>query len=111
MSLQTLKTICWFDRGLYLRMYSAGGHQVSAEWCGHLTIGAWFICSYVYHGLGVTLGYHRLLAHRSLTLPKWFAYPVVLGGYLALQGSPVVWVGVHRLHHRKSDGRGDPHSP
>jgi sn-1 stearoyl-lipid 9-desaturase len=72
---------------------------------------AWFIVSYLWHGLGITLGYHRLLAHRSLVLPTWVAYPVVIGGYLALQGSPVVWVGVHRLHHAKSDTPGDPHSP
>jgi len=26
-------------------------------------------------------------------------------------GSPIVWVGVHRLHHQKSDQPGDPHSP
>lgn len=26
-------------------------------------------------------------------------------------GSPIVWVGVHRLHHQKSDQDGDPHSP
>jgi fatty-acid desaturase len=70
-----------------------------------------FIGSYLWHGLGVTLGYHRMLAHRSLVLPAWVAYPVVIGGYLALQGSPVVWVGVHRLHHVKSDAPGDPHSP
>ena len=23
-----------------------------------------------FYGMGITLGYHRLLAHRSLTLPK-----------------------------------------
>lgn len=71
----------------------------------------WFLGSYLWHGIGVTLGYHRLLAHQSLVLRRWVAYPIVMGGYLALQGSPVVWVGVHRLHHGKADGRGDPHSP
>ena len=92
-------------------MYGTGGNQVSMVWCDYLTIGAWFICSYLYHGLGVTMGYHRLLAHRSLVLPKYLEYIVVLGGYFALQGSPVVWVGVHRLHHWKADIKGDPHSP
>jgi stearoyl-CoA desaturase (delta-9 desaturase) len=45
-------------------------------------------------------------------LPKWVTYLIVSGGYLCLQGSPIVWVGVHRLHHQKSDLPGaDPHSP
>lgn len=72
---------------------------------------ACFFLSYLYHGLGITLGYHRLLTHKSLTVPKWLMYAIVSGGYLCLQGSPIVWVGVHRLHHQKSDMAGDPHSP
>ncbi len=71
----------------------------------------WFLASYYYHGIGITLGYHRLLTHKSLQLPKWLSYLIVSGGYLTLMGSPVVWVAVHRLHHQKSDQEGDPHSP
>jgi sn-1 stearoyl-lipid 9-desaturase len=71
----------------------------------------WFLLSYYWHGVGITLGYHRLLTHRSLRLPTWLAYFWVAGGYLSLMGSPLVWVGVHRLHHQKSDVEGDPHSP
>jgi stearoyl-CoA desaturase (delta-9 desaturase) len=71
----------------------------------------WFFVFYLYHGLGITLGYHRLLTHKSLKVPKWLAYFIVSGGYFCLMGSPVVWVGVHRLHHQKSDQPGDPHSP
>lgn len=74
-------------------------------------LAAWFFGSYLYHGLGITLGYHRLLTHKSLVIPKWLMYLVVSGGYFCLMGSPLVWVGVHRLHHQKSDLPGDPHSP
>lgn len=70
-----------------------------------------FFISYAYHGLGITLGYHRLLSHRALKVPKWFEYFIVSGGYLALEGSPIFWVATHRLHHRYSDHKGDPHSP
>jgi fatty-acid desaturase len=38
-------------------------------------------------------------------------YLIVSGGYFSMMGSPIVWVGVHRLHHQKSDIEGDPHSP
>lgn len=71
----------------------------------------WFLVFYLYHGLGITLGYHRLLTHRSLNVPRWLMYCIVSGGYLCLMGSPIVWVGVHRLHHQKSDQEGDPHTP
>ncbi len=70
-----------------------------------------FFVSYFYVGVGITLGYHRLLTHKSLTLPKWLEYLIVSGGYFCLMGSPIVWVAVHRLHHLKSDQPGDPHSP
>jgi fatty-acid desaturase len=70
-----------------------------------------FFASYVFHSMGTTLGYHRLLSHRSLRLPRWLEYLVVSGGYLCLEGSPIFWVSTHRLHHRYSDHPGDPHSP
>jgi fatty-acid desaturase len=75
------------------------------------TLAAWFLGSYLFHGLGITLGYHRLLTHKSVAVPRWLMYLVCSGGYLCLMGSPIVWVGVHRLHHQKSDLPGDPHSP
>lgn len=71
----------------------------------------WFLASFLYHGLGVTLGYHRLLTHKSLKVPTWLKYIIVSGGYLCFMGAPINWVGVHRLHHQKSDQDGDPHSP
>ncbi|MGH9553961.1 MAG: hypothetical protein ACRD3W_31575, partial [Terriglobales bacterium] len=70
----------------------------------------WFFVFYLYHGLGITLGYHRLLTHKGLKVPRWLMYLIVSGGYFCLMSSPIVLVGVHRLHHQKSDQPGDPHS-
>ena len=70
-----------------------------------------FFLTFYYTGVGITLGYHRILTHRSLQVPKWLEYLIVSGGYMCLMGSPIVWVAVHRLHHLKSDQPGDPHSP
>jgi fatty-acid desaturase len=61
--------------------------------------GAWGIC----------LGYHRLLTHRSLRLPKAFEYAVAILGVLALQGGPIEWIATHRAHHAHTDKEGDPH--
>jgi stearoyl-CoA desaturase (delta-9 desaturase) len=62
-------------------------------------------------GLGVTLGYHRLLTHRSFVTYKPIEYALAIFACLAWQGGPVQWVGTHRLHHSESDEPGDPHSP
>ncbi|MCE9589790.1 MAG: fatty acid desaturase [Planctomycetes bacterium] len=61
--------------------------------------------------LGITLCYHRLLTHRSFTVPKWLEYTLTIIGTLNWQGGPIHWVGTHRLHHAESDQPADPHSP
>src|ERR1700733_11826564 len=71
----------------------------------------WFMVIYVWHVLGVTVGYHRLLAHRSFKCPKLVEYFFVIGGYLAFESSPIWWATLHRTHHRYTDTELDPHSP
>jgi fatty-acid desaturase len=70
-----------------------------------------FAIFYVWHALGVTVGYHRLLSHRSFACHKLVEYFFVLGGYLAFEGSPIWWATIHRAHHKYSDTPLDPHSP
>ena len=60
-------------------------------------------------GIGITLGFHRLLTHRSLRVPRPVEYFIALLGTLALQGGPIEWVSTHRVHHAHSDHEGDPH--
>ncbi len=62
-------------------------------------------------GLGIAFGFHRLATHRSLQVPKWLEYFLILCGTLALQGGVMGWVGYHRVHHLHSDEKGDPHTP
>ena len=62
-------------------------------------------------GLGVCIGYHRLLTHRGFKTSKAFEYFLVTCGTCALEGSPIAWVATHRRHHQHSDREGDPHSP
>jgi stearoyl-CoA desaturase (delta-9 desaturase) len=64
-----------------------------------------------FYGMGITLGYHRVLAHRSLVLPKWLEHGFTLLAQCSLQDSPAKWVTVHRMHHVFSDEQPDPHSP
>jgi len=62
-------------------------------------------------GLGISLGYHRLHTHRSYRAPQWLEYFFAVCGTMTLEGGPIFWVAVHRVHHQKSDQPGDPHSP
>jgi sn-1 stearoyl-lipid 9-desaturase len=61
--------------------------------------------------LGIGVGYHRLLTHRGFKTPKWLEYFLTICATLALEGGPIFWVAVHRIHHQLSDKPGDPHSP
>jgi stearoyl-CoA desaturase (delta-9 desaturase) len=66
---------------------------------------------YVVTALGITIGYHRMLTHRSFE-----AHPVVRGlflvlGSMAVQGPPLDWASIHIEHHAHTDTDDDPHSP
>jgi stearoyl-CoA desaturase (delta-9 desaturase) len=62
-------------------------------------------------GLGISMGYHRLLTHRAFTTPKVVEYFLTICGALALEGGAISWVARHRLHHARPDQDDDPHSP
>jgi stearoyl-CoA desaturase (Delta-9 desaturase) len=66
---------------------------------------------YVVVGFGITVGYHRMLTHRSLQPRRPLKVALAIAGSLAFEGGPVSWVADHRRHHLFSDRRGDPHSP
>ncbi len=60
---------------------------------------------------GITLCYHRLLAHRSYKVTRWLEVVLTLAGCLAFQAGPIAWVATHRFHHKHADDEMDPHSP
>lgn len=66
---------------------------------------------YLIGGLGTTVGYHRLLAHRAFRCPRWLEHVLVTMAMINTPGSPLLWVANHRQHHARSDRPGDPHSP
>jgi stearoyl-CoA desaturase (delta-9 desaturase) len=60
--------------------------------------------------LGINVGYHRLLCHRSFSSPRWLRNSLALTGAFIGGGPPVHWVAMHRVHHRFSDTEKDPHN-
>jgi stearoyl-CoA desaturase (delta-9 desaturase) len=66
---------------------------------------------YLLTAVGITVGFHRLLTHRSFQTSKRFEYAFAVLGSMAVQGPVISWVADHRKHHAHTDEEGDPHSP
>jgi stearoyl-CoA desaturase (delta-9 desaturase) len=66
---------------------------------------------YVITGLGITVGYHRMLTHKAFQASKPVEYFWAILGSMAVQGPAIAWVADHRKHHAHTDEEGDPHSP
>ncbi|MBV9416264.1 MAG: fatty acid desaturase [Solirubrobacterales bacterium] len=66
---------------------------------------------YVGVGTGVTVGFHRLLTHRSFKCHRFTKAAFAALGSAAAEGPVIDWVATHRKHHQFSDVDGDPHSP
>lgn len=78
------------------------------SWSG---VAAVLIGHHLFGMLGMTVGYHRLLTHRSFQCPRWLERTLAILGVCCLQDTPARWVATHRLHHQHSDQAHDPHSP
>ncbi|MGF1488297.1 MAG: acyl-CoA desaturase [Prochloraceae cyanobacterium] len=81
-------------------------------WCfSWQALGVTIALHWLLGSIGICLGYHRLLTHRSFQVPQWLEYIIVTIGALALQGGPIFWVSGHRLHHAHTEDEDlDPYS-
>jgi len=69
------------------------------------------VAMYLLTAIGITVGFHRLLTHRSFQTSKPLEYAFAVLGSMAVQGPVISWVADHRKHHAHTDAEGDPHSP
>ena len=75
-----------------------------------LSVSAFGLVFAVLTNLSITMGYHRLFAHKS-----YEAHPLLQGILLfissgAFQGSCLKWASDHRIHHKFEDTDKDPYS-
>lgn len=66
---------------------------------------------YTLVAIGVTVGYHRMLTHRSFTPHPVVKFILLVLGSMALEGDAITWTATHTKHHALADRPGDPHSP
>src|SRR6266487_2007878 len=53
---------------------------------------------YLFTALGITVGFHRLITHRSFQTSKPIEYAFAVLGSMAVQGPVIAWVADHRKH-------------
>ncbi len=66
---------------------------------------------YTLIAFGVTVGYHRMLTHRSFKPHPVVKFILLVLGSMAWEGSALQWAATHTKHHAQADREGDPHSP
>lgn len=69
-----------------------------------------FALLYIVSGLGITVGYHRLIAHRSFDCPDWVKAALLVAGGWALQNTALKWGSSHIRHHARCDQEDDPYN-
>lgn len=72
---------------------------------------ALLVAMYSLVALGVTVGYHRMLTHRSFRPHPVVKFVLLVLGSMSLEGPALEWAATHIKHHAHSDREGDPHSP
>jgi stearoyl-CoA desaturase (delta-9 desaturase) len=60
---------------------------------------------------GMTVGYHRMLTHRSFQPHPVVKFVLLVLGAMGVEAPPIEWAATHIKHHAQSDREGDPHSP
>lgn len=68
-----------------------------------------FAVFYVTSSLGITVGYHRLITHRSFQCPNSVKRLLLIGGGWAIQNSALRWSADHARHHARIDSDEDPY--
>ena len=69
------------------------------------------LCMYTLITFGVTVGFHRMLTHRSFNPHPVVKFLLLVFGSMSLEGPAIEWASTHIKHHAQSDREGDPHSP
>ncbi len=99
----------WTNVGFFAAFH---GLALLAPWFfSWSALGVAIFLHWLFGGIGICLGYHRLLSHRSFQVPKGLEYAIALLGAMAIEGGPIFWVAGHRQHHAHTeDVIKDPYS-
>ena len=85
---------------LYIQTWGLGAFEIT-----HFVVMAYVT------GLGITVGYHRLFAHRSFNARPWVRVTTALAASASIENSVLTWASEHRYHHKYVDQDGYPYDP
>lgn len=88
----------------------AAASRATQEGIHPVSVASFLVC-YTLIGLGLALGYHRLISHNAFRTHRVTRYVFAVLGTMSGQGLFFNWIADHRLHHTVTDAPGDPHSP
>ena len=95
---------------IFMALFHLGAMADLFFWSWKALLVAVFL-NWIAGGVGVGMGYHRLLTHKGYKVPRAVEYFLTLCGTLSLESGPISWVVTHRIHHAHTDAQGDPHTP
>ncbi len=107
----------WYQKALVLTIVflplAALGYVAWRLWGDHVgPLDLWLLLGFwAFTGLGISVGYHRMLTHRAFEARPVTRFLLLVAGTMSLQGPPADWAATHIRHHAKADRPGDPHSP
>lgn len=103
----------WWTLGLFcaIAVATVVGIPLYGYYIG-FTLFDWmlFLVMYMVTGMGITVGYHRLVAHQAFECPDWVKRCLLVAGGWALQNSALIWCADHIRHHARTDTDEDPYN-
>nr|XP_021500334.1 acyl-CoA desaturase 3 isoform X2 [Meriones unguiculatus] len=69
----------------------------------------WVCVSYLFSGLGITAGAHRLWSHRTYKARLPLRLFLIIANTMAFQNDVYEWARDHRAHHKFTETHADPH--
>lgn len=106
--------IIWLNVSLFAITFAiaAIGVPIYALTVG-ISGGIWLaaLALFIFSGLSITAGYHRLWSHRTYDAHWSVRFVFAMGGAMSLQNSVLHWASDHREHHKHVDhDDNDPYS-
>src|SRR5690242_12772327 len=101
--------IAWRAVGLFVGVHVGaviGVVMLGMSWAGVGLAAA----LYALRMFAITAGVHRYFAHRTFKTSRAMQFALAWIATSSAQLGVLWWASHHRVHHRHSDGAGDPHS-